>query len=546
MNLSTRAKRAAVAAGSLFLRLRGKALTKRFERSLADPEQAQERTLRRILRSIRSTDYGKSMGITGAETPAQFQDKVSPQSYGDLPAEFAPGKILFYEKTSGSSGAAKYIPYNQALKNAFNDAFLLWVCDILNQNPGFRTGRLFMSVSPSLRSETRTEDGIPVGLEDDAAYLSGPLSLLLRPFLVVPRSLNGVRNPEVFRKVLSACLLAERDLEIISIWSPTYLQVLLEYIQANRESLVALLKKGSFAAEGRVFAFPRPSPEREAELLQSSLGWERVWPGLRLISCWTSAAAEEPALTLKRQFPGVWVQGKGLLATEAPMTIPWSPAGACVPLLDGVFIEVHREGEAAPVPLYELQEGDVGEIVLTQGAGLLRYRMGDSVRVTGRYKRTPCLEFLGRSDASCDMTGEKLSERFAEQSLDALRMVDGGARLLVPVRGPADRSRYVLLIEKAVSSEEQRRLARCYELRLQESYHYGYSRRLAQLLPLATRTVPDLPKRYQEYQSARGLAWGDIKPQFLLRDIVTRYELDRWFPGLSADREDLASMEVLR
>ena len=228
------------------------------------------------------------------------------------------------------------------------------------------------------------------------------------------------------------------------------------------------------------------------------------------------------------------------------MTIPWSPAGACVPLLDGVFFEVQREGDAAPVPLCELQAGDVGEIVLTQGAGLLRYRMGDAVRVTGFYKRTPCLEFLGRTDAGCDMTGEKLSERFAERSFDALQMVDAGMRLLVPVRGLAHRSRYVLLIEKAVSSEEHRRLATCYDLRLQESYHYGYSRRLAQLLPLVTMTVPDLTKRYQEYQAARGLAWGDIKPQFLLRHIVTPHELDRWFPGQPAEGEDMALMEVVK
>ena len=79
--------------------------------------------------------------IYGQESYDEFREKVPPNSYETVspfiekekrgePYSFSPGRILFYEKTSGSSGPAKYIPYNAALKSSFNNAFLLWAVDV--------------------------------------------------------------------------------------------------------------------------------------------------------------------------------------------------------------------------------------------------------------------------------------------------------------------------------------------------------------------------------------------------------------------------------
>lgn len=43
---------------------------------------------------------------------------------------------------------------------------------------------------------------------------------------------------------------------------------------------------------------------------------------------------------MQLQFPNVFVQGKGLLATEAPMTIPLIEANGYVPVLDEVFLNL--------------------------------------------------------------------------------------------------------------------------------------------------------------------------------------------------------------
>ena len=114
------------------------------------------------------------------------------------------------------------------------------------------------------------------------------------------------------------------------------------------------------------------------------------------------------------------VQGKGLLATEAPMTIPLIKAQGCVPVLNEVFFEFEHQGNI--YHLHELELGKVYSIIISQKGGLYRYRIGDRVRVTHYYLKTPCLEFLGRTETTSDLVGEKLHEDFVQDTLNQLHL----------------------------------------------------------------------------------------------------------------------------
>lgn len=64
------------------------------------------------------------------------------------------------------------------------------------------------------------------------------------------------------------------------------------------------------------------------------------------------------------------MQGKGLLATEAPMTIPLIPVKGFVPLLNQVVFEfLTSEGEICN--LRELEVGKTYELVISQLGGLV-------------------------------------------------------------------------------------------------------------------------------------------------------------------------------
>jgi len=60
------------------------------------------------------------------------------------------------------------------------------------------------------------------------------------------------------------------------------------------------------------------------------------------------------------------------------------------------------------------------EVIVTNGGGLWRYRLGDSVECTGHLVATPTLRYLGRAGQVSDLRGEKLCEPFVAEALRSL------------------------------------------------------------------------------------------------------------------------------
>lgn len=460
---------------------------RQFRAALADPATAQAATLERITGLVAGSPYARRVGLTAGMSYEQFACRVPLCDYEDLrpwvDRDVATGEpqlsrrpTVVFERTSGSSGRTKLVPYSAALLASFNACFVLWAHDLLAHGPKLTTARTFCGVSPALELGGRTPHGIPISLADDAAYLAPRYQRLLQRLLVASPSLKSITDGDEYRRALAAVLIAERRLEIISVWSPTYLLALLDTIVS----------------------------------LRGPTDWTQLWPELTLISCWTDAGSRAFVPALRRAFPRVRIQGKGLLATEAPITVPLSSAPAPVPLLDEVFLEFEDEdGEVRR--LHQLVDGAEYGVVVTQAGGLLRYRMGDRVRVAGRVERTPCLEFLGRHGGS-DLTGEKLDERQAHAALSAELGTEGHCSYLMAVL-PAG---YVCVTDHPQAATDACGLARRLETQLAQSFQYRQARHLGQLAPLSVAHRADARAAYEAAQLARGLRWGNIKFAALL------------------------------
>ncbi len=515
-------RRRAVAAAAGMLRLMCRRRAWAFREALETPAMAQRRLLARLIRPAARTEYGQSLGLRPDDGLRAFRAKVPIVTYDDL-AEWVQrqkaGKdrvmvaegVRCFEKTSGSTGAAKYIPYTAGLLGSFQSLFRIWAYDLLTQVLRPQTGKLFASVSPAFRDESTTAAGVPVGLKDDSDYLNGALRWLLRAFLVAPRGLFGLAEPDDFRDVLAATLVAEPGLEVISVWNPSFLLILLDHLTRHRGRLMAELQTGRLVRGDKTFSFA-PFPPRRCALLEiSAIPWHELWPRLQLISCWTSSAARVPAARLQALFPGCRVQGKGLIATEAPVTVPLVAASGGVPLVDEVFLEF--EDAAGEIRLVqELPVDEEYRLIISQKGGLLRYRLGDRVRVVGRFHNTPCLEFLGRDRDVSDLVGEKLHEAFVEAALNEV-LPEAQCRLLVPVQANDLAWHYVLLTEQEPPS-----LAEHLDGRLRHAFHYRNARLLGQLGPLRVVAAPDMRSRIHGFFAAKGLAWGNIKDCFLFND----------------------------
>ena len=496
-----------------------------FKKALQTPRESQQQLLKKIIHRLAETEYGRSFKIKANDDYPAFAAKMPMQSFDEL-CEWIERQqqteknilvaepVLFYEKTSGSSAAAKMIPYTKSLKDSFNRMFCIWLADLLANLPELKTGKTFISVSPAFSQQEVTGQNKPIGLADDSQYLNTWARVLLKPFLVLPSQLKSLQSPENFKHGLALTLLAEEALEIISIWNPSWLEIILDYIQENTEILIRDLQRGTASLENLTFTCKSVSPERLLMLKAKAIDWPCLWAKLQLISCWTSAQANVAAGRLAAKFPKVFLQGKGLLATEAPMTLPLIEAGGFVPMLTEVFFEFLDDQENLRL-VHELEVGREYEIILTQQGGLYRYRIGDGVRVTGFYQATPCLEFIGRTREVCDLVGEKLNERFVQTCLARLSQ-SGDFQILLPVL--SEKPHYLLLVDNRVAVAAS--MAAELDELLCAAYHYRQARMLGQLRPVKILAVAKARPIYFDYFMSKGLKFGDIKHKFLITNLT--------------------------
>lgn len=485
-----------------------------FRESLNDPARAQRRTLGRILaRSARSA-FGRSLGLNDKEPRPAFE-RIEPVEYAQLRSRierdiasgghhFSPDRPKLYERTSGSGGVAKFIPYAKALRHAFDRMFRIWAYDLLRSGLKLESGRVFMSVSSPVLRWNRAPGGVALGANLDTDYLHAPLAMLLRPFMVAPAKVLALRDPTDFKDVVVAHLLAASDLEVVSVWNPTYFFVLLAHASQQLQRLEPELAAGELCRGGMRFRLRAVSPDRLRRIaVAPEQSWRAVWPGLRLLSCWADAEAVGPASKLSRLFPGVWIQGKGLLATEAPITVPMAGAVSPVPLVDDVYLELQTP-DGSLLPMTTWREGDQGELVVTQPGGLLRYRLHDQVAVSGFHQATPCLVFQGRTGGVVDLVGEKLSEELARRALAEPR---AATRLLslCPVAS-VEPPFYALFCDRPING-----LAETTDLILQESPQYRLARAMGQLGPVQMVSRPGIEGAWHAAIAQAGIQEGNIK-----------------------------------
>ncbi len=507
-----------------------------FERGTRRVAAAQARVLEEIVRPNRDTAFGRAHGFADIRGPRDFQARVplsTYESYAEAVRRIAAGeagvltreRVLLLEPTSGSTGGEKWIPCTAGLRRQFQAAVAAWVADLFRHRPAVRHGRAYWSISPALGPSRRTPSGIPIGFDDDAAYLGTLERRALDRLLAVPSAVARIADMEAFRYCTLLHLLRAEDLSFISVWNPTFLTALLAPLPTWIDRLCADLRRGSVSAGlgGRRSPQPRRAEQvaaafRGARLAESLA---ETWPRLALISCWTDASAGRYLGELKALFPQVEIQPKGLLATEGCVTIPRVSCPAPVLAIRSHFFEF-QEGESEPWRCrlaHELERGGRYRVVLTTAGGLYRYQLQDEVEVAGFLNECPLLRFLGKADRTSDLVGEKLSEPHVRRVLDdlfAARKVSPRFALLVPVLGRPARYRLYL---QGPDLPAAAALAADLQQGLEENPHYRHAVRLGQLAPaevavLDPRGEPGTAL-YERQCLSRGQRAGNIKPTSL-------------------------------
>jgi len=500
----------------------------RFQWALRRPQAAQRTLRKHLLRSLRGAARTERAGLESARRAGAWERMpistwrdyaafVPAIARGEL-SQLCSSPVRILEPTSGSTTNTKLIPYTDALQREFRAAIDPWILSLFLQRPGLLLTRQYWSVSPTTSCDALPDCAVPIGFEDDAAYLGAVGRWVRSTLFTAPSWLRHVQDASAHELLTLLCLVRDRRLGLISVWHPSMLELLLAALLDRRAALADCLRTGHLPADAALTETQRacfeaahpPDPSRaeqfERALAPGGPGPAALWPRLAVISCWDEGRASSGAAALRERFPRVWVQGKGLLATEGVVTIPLGDAKVCA--VRSHVLEFREANSEDVQPLESLVRGGEYEVLMSTGGGLVRYRLGDRVRCTGFVGRTPTLRFLGRLGGGCDLVGEKLEPAVVEQALQELE--DDGP-LAFAMLTPADDQRGYVLWFEGQPCQEPEAMARRLDGALCAGYHYAHARRLGQLRAIEARPVSGASTRYRDALVARGVKAGDIK-----------------------------------
>ncbi len=465
-----------------------------------DIKRVQTEYLTNILRKNSNTEYGKKYGFSEIKNYNEFAEKVPLSSYEDYEPfiqKIADGEkriltcedVILFEPTSGSSGGRKLIPYTKTLQAEFQRGIRPWLCDIYTNVKGACDGKSYWSITPVTDGKSFTKAGIPIGFEEDSAYFGKLEQAVMERLFAVDGSVKFSGSMREFYFNTAVGLLSCGALSLISVWNPTFLTILCGFISENREELSKKIP------ENKRKNFLNYAKEKR---------FEKIFPDLKIISCWADGSAADDVKEIQRLFSGVYIQPKGLLATECFTSFPLVGEDGSRLSVRSHFFEFRRLSDGKIFTADELSTEEY-ELIVTTGGGFYRYCTGDIIKVLEACPDAPPrIRFMRRSGICSDLCGEKLTEEFVRNVCAELGITDKFC-LLAP-----EGKRYILYTNAESISDE------ALDSALRENYHYNYCRELGQLQQAGVCRVFNDPERvYLERLSSEGMRLGDIKPAYL-------------------------------
>ena len=407
-----------------------------FRRATTRVREEQERLLLRLLRDNADTEFGRRHGFSTIGSALEYQRRVPLLAYDDYNQSIdrvADGRanvltraaVRLLEPTSGSAGPTKLVPYTATLQREFQRGIRPWIADLFLHRPGLMAGEAYWSVSPTVATAARTRGGIPIGFDDDASYVGAWQQRLVASVMAVPAAVRQISDMDAFKYATLLALIRCARLRLISVWNPTFLTLLVDRLPEWGDALACDLRADARRADALRTALRARTPgERHAIL----------WPHLQLISCWTDASAAAPAAHVANLFPHASIQGKGLIATEAFISLPLVGREGSALAVRSHFLEFvpvnarNESSDSTPRLAHELEPGHRYAVVVSSGGGLYRYQLHDVVEVVGHVRRCPLIRFVGRQGYVSDFFGEKLNEAWQAVSAELYKAASEKAR----------------------------------------------------------------------------------------------------------------------
>jgi hypothetical protein len=452
-----------------------------FRKAAEDPEESQNRVLKRLLRGNAGTLFGREHGFSRIETPRDYARAVPIRDYegfrpyvnrieagedGILTAE----RPVMFNTTSGTTAEPKLIPVTTSWRAQNASLTRLWMLRAIRDHPRCFDGKVLYLASPAL--EGRTPHGVPFGSMTGVVYENLPW--IVRRQYAIPYAVTLIADSDTRYFVIMRLALAQ-PISIACTPNPSSFIRLGETAATHREATIRAIRDGTlgievgaihahavYSRESAVFAMQaglRPDPQRARALetvveRHGGFSPRHCWPELAVIGCWLGGSAGIQARRVAEHCgPEIALRDLGLAASEGRSTIPVEDHSAAgVLAVHANFFEFIPEekiedDEPGALLAHELEDGKRYYIILSGGNGLYRYDINDIVEVRGFFGRTPKVFFVRKGRDMVSITGEKLHLNHVQA---AVREAESESRLPVwqfRIIPDIEGSRYDLLLE---------------------------------------------------------------------------------------------------
>ncbi|MBR5577480.1 MAG: GH3 auxin-responsive promoter family protein [Lachnospiraceae bacterium] len=418
------------------------------ERALFDEEckkavSIAKDNLKRLMEDNKGTQYGKKYGFENISNYEEYRNQVPLSDYTDYKEyveEMRQGKeqeltaypIKHFILTSGSTGEQKRIPLTkEALRRCIRPIYYASYQEI----PKIEEGRyLHMSVFRRELPREERETILSVayfgemmdqGIYDlEKRYLGAPNLLFSKKIGCVPyvKAWLALQTEEI--SGIQAFFLY--DILLFCHWLEENWQELLNHMEAGdipeeialeAEIKEELLAMGILTKERAEFL--------RSEFLKGMEGiLERLWPHMKFISGVGGSTFFAQENALRKYLGKIPIHYFSYAASECMMAIVTEKESVDNVLIPKSgfyeFIPYHqgesREDEIKPI--WQLKEGEMYEIVITNFSGFYRYRLNDIVKVVGFRGEAPILHVCFRKNQALNIAGEKIDMQVMAKAME--------------------------------------------------------------------------------------------------------------------------------
>lgn len=418
-----------------------------FVAAASNPRRAQLQVLERVLSGNRRAQFCKDHAISADARYEDFREQVPVQTYETLrpyieanlrngSAQLTAEPPLMYAQTSGTTGAPKFIPVLPAALEDLRRSQALATLVQYQAIPGAFAGRLLVIASPAM--EGHLDNGTPYGSASGQILRTMPA--ILRAKYVIPPEVFDIADYDLKYHLILRLAVCEENISAVGTSNPSTLLKLATLLREKRLELLHDLEYGSFSRLNELpqhtmnVVMPRlQCSQARLRELRSLLSSDRppfaaLWPQLKLFATWTGGSCGIALDSARSLLPArTRIIELGYISSEFRGTVTVDPNSTSgVPTLHQHFFEfVKKEhwerGQREFRLLDELRVGSEYYVIITTTSGLYRYFMNDIVRVTGRFRSTPTIEFVQKGKGVTSITGEKLYE---SQVIEAVKQTE--------------------------------------------------------------------------------------------------------------------------